>query len=263
MQKDKVVEYLVNWLKDYAQKSKLQGFVIGISGGVDSALSSTLCAQTGLPTLALEMPIHQGESQINRSQEHLKWLKQHFPQVKSQTIDLSATFDEMAHTLPSGKEQEKQLLGLANTRARLRMSCLYYFAGINGYLVCGTGNKIEDFGIGFYTKYGDGGVDLNPLADLTKTEVYILARHLEIKESILEARPTDGLFGDNRTDEEQIGASYSELEWAMDKAEKGKTEADFTGRKLEVFKNYLNRHRANRHKWEPIPVCKIPDALKK
>ncbi len=262
MQNSKVAQHIVSWLRDYATNNHLKGFVVGISGGIDSALTSTLCAQTNLPVYCITMPIHQAEAQVNRAQEHINWLTHNFTNVTSKQVDLSLSFDTLAQSFSSTKNEKNTALALANTRARLRMTTLYYFAGLNGYAVAGTGNKVEDFGIGFYTKYGDGGVDISPIADLFKTEVYELAAFLHVPTSLLNARPTDGLFGDNRSDEEQIGATYPELEWAMQQADAGKKLTDFTGREYEVFKIYLNRNRANQHKWKPIPVCTIPATLK-
>lgn len=262
MQQEQVIEHIVSWLKEYAQKAGVKGFVVGVSGGIDSALTSTLCARTGLDVLCLEMPIHQAKSQVSRAANHIFWLKQNYPNVRSEWINMTTVFDSLIAVLPNAEGQESQMLSLANTRARLRMTCLYYFAGIHGYLVAGTGNKVEDFGVGFYTKYGDGGVDLSPIADLLKTEVYTLAQFLGINTDILEAPPTDGLWGDSRTDEDQIGASYPELEWAMSMAESGKVVSDFEGRQQEVFEIYSRMHAVNRHKMIPIPVCEIPKALK-
>ena len=169
---------------------------------------------------------------------------------------------KLISVLPAVENEEMRFMALANTRARLRMTTLYYFAGLNGYLVAGTGNKVEDFGVGFYTKYGDGGVDVSPIADLLKTEVWELGRVLGVNEEIIEAAPTDGLWGDNRTDEDQIGASYPELEWAMQMDDDGKTAKDFSGRQKEVFTIYKKFNTANQHKMIPIPVCEIPHALK-
>ncbi len=258
MNVEKVTNHIVNWLKNYATNAKINGFVIGISGGIDSALTSTLCALTGLDVLCLEMPIHQGKNQVSRAQEHIAQLKKRFPKVSSVKVDLTETFETFKLAVPHVAASDKVDLSLANTRARLRMTTLYYFAGLHGFLVAGTGNKVEDFGIGFFTKYGDGGVDLSPIADLLKSEVYQLAKYLEVPVSIQKAQPTDGLFGDTRTDEDQIGASYDELEWAMKMKNKGKSLADFKDRELAIFKIYLSRHNANKHKMLPIPVCKIP-----
>jgi len=261
MQTENITKHIINWLKNYATKAGVKGFVIGVSGGIDSAVSSTLCAETGFPLLCLEMPIHQGENQVNRAQEHIAQLKERYDNVNSLNINLTTVFEEFKNVVPNSESTNVDL-SLANTRARLRMTTLYYFAGIHGYLVCGTGNKVEDFGVGFFTKYGDGGVDLSPIADLMKSEVYKVGDHLKVPESILVAKPTDGLFGDSRTDEDQIGASYDELEWAMLMTDQGKTVADFDGRAKRVFEIYTQRHRANKHKMVAIPVCKVPKVLK-
>jgi NAD+ synthase len=254
---EEVNTHIVNWLKTYAENAKVNGFVIGISGGVDSAVTSTLCAQTGLQVLCVEMPIHQAESHVKRAQEHIEQLKSRFTNVQSVQTDLTAVFETFKQCVPHSIDEAKLNLSLANTRARLRMTTLYYLAGLHGLLVAGTGNKVEDFGVGFYTKYGDGGVDLSPIADLMKSEVYELGQYLKIPTSIQEASPTDGLFGDDRTDEDQLGASYDELEWAMLADESGKKVSDFEGRQKNVFEIYKRLNTANRHKMEPIPVCKI------
>ena len=262
IQVEKVNNHIVNWLKEYANVSKTNGFVIGISGGVDSAVTSTLCAQTGLPTLCVEMPIHQAESHVSRGKEHILQLKNRFSNVSSTIADLTSVFDSFVDLVPAGNDENRKNLALANTRARLRMTTLYYHAGIYGYLVAGTGNKVEDFGVGFYTKYGDGGVDLSPIADLMKSDVFALGEFLKIPESILKAEPSDGLFGDARTDEEQLGASYDELEWAMLEDGKGKTAADFSGREQIAFSIYKRLNTINQHKMNPIPVCLIPSEFK-
>lgn len=258
MDSEKIVNHIVDWLKDYAIKSGVKGFVIGVSGGIDSALTSTLCAKTGLPLLCLEMPIHQAENQVSRALNHIEWLQNNFENVSMTKVNLTPVFDSLVHELPAVENEESRFMSLANTRARLRMTSLYYFAALNGYLVAGTGNKVEDFGVGFYTKYGDGGVDLSPIADLVKTQVFELAEYLDVNEEILNAAPTDGLWGDDRTDEDQIGASYPELEWAMEMDAKGRTPSDFKGRQLEVFTIYKRLNNANKHKMVPIPVCEIP-----
>lgn len=262
MKSEQVTDYIVHWLKNYAENAKINGFVIGISGGIDSAVTSTLCARTGLPLLCLEMPIHQAENQVTRALKHIEWLKEQHDNVNLESVNLTPVFDSLVDSLPPVEKEEDRFMALANTRARLRMTTLYYFAALKGYLVAGTGNKVEDFGVGFYTKYGDGGVDLSPIADLLKTEVYQIAGHLGIIEEIRIAPPTDGLWGDNRTDEDQIGATYPELEWAMKMDEEGKEAGDFEGRKQEVFKIYKRFNRANKHKMVPIPICKIPEELK-
>lgn len=254
---ENVANQIVNWLKEYAENAKVNGFVVGISGGVDSAVTSTLCALTGFKVICVEMPIHQDEKQINRGKEQINQLKKRFENVSSIETDLTQTFDTFQNSVPKSDDVVKYNLALANTRARLRMTTLYYIAGIEGLLVAGTGNKVEDFGVGFYTKYGDGGVDLSPIADLMKSEVYQLGQYLEIPTSIQTAAPTDGLFGDDRTDEDQLGATYDELEEAMLADEEGKTENDFEGRKQEVFRIYKRLNTINQHKMNPIPVCKI------
>jgi NAD+ synthase len=258
MDTKKVAEYIINWLKEYATNAKVNGFVLGVSGGIDSALTSTLCAKTGLPTLCVEMPIHQAENQVSRAEEHIKQIKNRFSNVSEARVNLTSTFEDFKNVLPEAEISTKLDVSLANTRARLRMTTLYYFAGLHGLLVAGTGNKVEDFGVGFYTKYGDGGVDLSPIADLMKSEVYDLAAYLGVPSSIQEAQPTDGLFGDSRTDEDQIGASYDELEWAMKMQDENKTVNDFSDRKKEVFKIYNRLNSINQHKMMPIPICKIP-----
>ena len=262
MQTEKVIDHIVTWLKSYATNANIKGFVVGVSGGIDSATTSTLCAKTGLRVLCVEMPIHQPESHVTRAQEHIAQLKKRFANVSDVRVDLTETFETFKATLPIADVNPTLELSLANTRARLRMSTLYYFAGLHGYLVAGTGNKVEDFGVGFYTKYGDGGVDLSPIADLMKSEVYAIAKELDVPESIQVAKPTDGLWGDDRSDEDQIGATYDELEWAMLEDEKGKTATDFEGRKQQVFAIYKRYNNANKHKMEPIPVCEIPEEYK-
>ncbi len=262
LQIEKVNSSIVNWLKSYAENAKVNGFVVGISGGVDSAVTSTLCAQTGLPTLCVEMPIHQAASHVSRGREHIEQLKNRFPNVTNVEADLTTVFETFKTVVPDYTDHDTLHLSLANTRARLRMTTLYYFAGIHGLLVAGTGNKVEDFGVGFFTKYGDGGVDLSPIADLMKSDVYALGEFLKIPTSILVASPTDGLFGDDRTDEDQLGASYDELEWAMLEDEKGKIAADFSGREKTCFEIYKKLNTQNQHKMLQIPVYLIPKEIK-
>ncbi len=262
LQLENVNLYIVNWLKQYAINAKMNGFIVGISGGVDSAVTSTLCAQTGLKTLCVEMPIHQHESQVNRGKEHIEQLKLRFPNVESSIADLTSTFETFKLAVPNSEDTAKLHLSLANTRARLRMTTLYYYAGIHGLLVAGTGNKVEDFGVGFYTKYGDGGVDISPIADLMKSDVYALAQFLKVPHSILNAAPTDGLFGDDRTDEDQLGASYDELEWAMITDKNKIKTTNFSEREHTVFDIYKKLNLINQHKMIPIPVCIIPNKLK-
>lgn len=261
--KKEVIDHIADWMKEYAQEARTSGFVVGISGGIDSALVSALAAMTGLRTVCVTLPIHQAASHVARAEEHIAWLKARYPNVESQDIDLTAPYDRFILDLPLIPDEDRLLLTFANTRSRLRMVALYYVAGIYNLLVAGTGNKIEDFGVGFFTKYGDGAVDLSPIADLTKTQVYALAEELGIVDSIRIAPPTDGLFGDDRSDEDQIGASYPELEWAMEQAETGARAEDFTGREREVFEIFLHRNRINQHKMKPVPVCPIPAHLKK
>lgn len=253
----KVNEQIVGWLREYAENAKVNGFVVGISGGVDSAVTSTLCAQTGMHVLCVEMPIHQAASHVSRAREHIAQLKVRFPNVESVAVDLTPVFENFKSQVPGHSNEPQLNLSLANTRARLRMTTLYYLAGIHGLLVGGTGNKVEDFGVGFFTKYGDGGVDVSPIADLMKSDVYDLARFLNVPESILKAAPTDGLFGDDRSDADQLGASYDELEWAMLQSESGKKSSDFSDRESVVFEIYSRLNKANQHKMKAIPVCLV------
>lgn len=254
---DQVNTQIVNWLKSYAETAKVNGFVVGVSGGVDSAVTSTLCAQTGLQVLCVEMPIHQHESHVSRAKEHIEQLKKRFANVSSVHTDLTSVFETFKSQVPTNFEENKLNLTLANTRARLRMTTLYYYAGVHGLLVAGTGNKVEDFGVGFFTKYGDGGVDLSPIADLMKSEVFALAAYLEVPNSILIAQPSDGLFGDEKTDEQQLGASYDELEWAMLEDQNNNNSTNYTEREKKVFEIYKKLNTINQHKMNSIPVCVI------
>jgi len=263
MNSSAVKTHIVNWLKDYITESKTKGFVIGISGGIDSAVTSTLAAETGLPLLCVEMPIHQDESQVNRAKNHINKLKENYSNITSTETDLTSVFDSFSNLVSHADNEDINFLSLANARARLRMTTLYHYAQINNYLVLGTGNKVEDFGVGFYTKYGDGGVDVSPIADLVKTEVYSLGKELNVIEEILLAPPTDGLWGDERTDEDQIGATYPELEWAMETSEKANIDfTSFTSRQEKVFEIYTRLNTINQHKMQAIPVCIIPLELK-
>jgi len=253
----KISEKIIKWLNDYAISNKQKGFVIGVSGGIDSAVVSTLCANTGLPTIVVSLPIKEKIGH-NLSLEHIKNLCNKFSNVKSVEIDLTNTFESFYNSVSHDSDVDN--LSMANVRARLRMISLYHIAQSNGMLVVGTGNKIEDFGIGFYTKYGDGGVDISPIADLMKSEVYELGKYLGVTENILKARPTDGLWTDGRTDEDQIGATYDELEWAMKYLETGILDyatCPDIDRQREVLRIYTSRHNANKHKMNPIPVCNI------
>jgi NAD+ synthase len=268
MQTEKVVEHIVKWLKDYQESSHAKGFVVGVSGGVDSAVVSTLCARTGLPVLVLEMPIRQSANEVGRSHAHINWLKTNFPNVTGGEVNLTEIFETFEKTVKKNEINETNSsteIAFANVRSRLRMVNLYYFASIKNYLVGGTGNKVEDFGVGFFTKYGDGGVDLSPIGDLLKSEVRAVAATLGVSKEIITAPPTDGLYGDTRTDEDQIGASYDELEWAMNYVDLDKSKQDqitLTDRQKKVLEIYNQRHAANLHKMLEIPRCIIPIQLK-
>ena len=240
-------EAISDWIKGYAEENNISSLVIGVSGGIDSAVTSTLAAMTGLETIVLSMPIHQNETQVDLQQEHIKWLQSKYNNVVSLKFDLTPTYESFKATLNPYVND----LSLANTRARLRMTTLYQIAAMYGGIVVGTGNKVEDFGVGFYTKYGDGGVDISPIADLMKSEVYALGKSLGIISGIMKAAPTDGLWGDSRTDEDQIGATYDELEWAM--LYEG-PEEELTDKELEILNIYRTLNKNNKHKMEPIPV---------
>ncbi len=259
MKKQETITHIVNWLNHYSEQSGTKGFVIGISGGIDSALTSTLCAMTGKPVICLNLPIHQHKDEYDRGREHITWLKIKYQNVTSHEVELTETFHSIYNAFP---EDIRDWLTMANTRARLRMTTLFAFAGHHKMLVAGTGNKIEDFGIGFFTKYGDGGVDISPIADLMKSEVFALAKELEIIESIQVAPPTDGLFADSRSDEDQIGATYNELEWAMKFIANPHNFETLNERQKLVLDIYTTRNKVNQHKMTPIPVCIIPDELK-
>jgi NAD+ synthase len=264
MEAENIAKHIVEWLKSYADNAGMNGFVVGVSGGIDSAVTSKLCSLTGLPTMCVALPIHQDPAQVTRAQKHIAWLKKNCTHVSEHKVDLTTVFETFKASVPQHHSDDLVQLSLANARARLRMTTLYYLAGVHQALVAGTGNKVEDFGVGFYTKYGDGGVDLSPIADLLKSEVYLLGHHLGINEDILTAAPTDGLFGDSRTDQDQLGASYDELEWAMkllEQHEDPDTSAMDERQKttLEIFKK-LNRN--NQHKMRPIPVCCIPKNMR-
>lgn len=258
MNRKGVIEHIVKWLKDYSDRSGMAGFVIGISGGIDSAVTSTLCAMTGKKVIVLNLPIKQHQNEFYRANEHITWLQKNYKNVETYTVELTDIFKGFEKDLPPFIQD---FLTMANVRSRVRMITLYAFATHHKLLVAGTGNKIEDFGIGFFTKYGDGGVDLSPIADLTKTEVYALAAEMGVVDSIQKARPTDGLYADDRTDEDQIGATYPELEWAMDYVNNNETYALNDRQKL-VMDIYKKRNAENRHKMEPIPVCTVPKELK-
>ena len=260
MQTEALIRHISGWLKDYADGAGARGYAVGISGGVDSAVVSALCARSGVQLLCVDMPIRQKADQLERARNHIAALQRQFSNVRAISADLTPLFEEFERSvaLPDAEQQE---LALANTRSRLRMSTLYYYAQTHGLLVAGTGNKVEDFGVGFFTKYGDGGVDVSPIADLLKSQVYRLAEALGVSESIRAAAPTDGLWDGERTDEEQMGASYPELEWAMAQHEAGRAREEFAGRQQQVFDIYTRLNRAAQHKIRPIPVCRIPAEL--
>ena len=245
MESSKKAIFIKDWILNYVNSmpKKAESLVIGISGGIDSSVSSTLSAMTGLKTIVLSMPIKQKDTQHDLSLRHQEWLKENFKNVQGHTLELDSLFKTFENTLDNfGSEH-----GMANSRARLRMTTLYQVAAANNGIVVGTGNKVEDFGVGFYTKYGDGGVDISPIADCNKTEVWELGRELKILDDIINAAPTDGLWDDGRTDEGQLGLSYKEIEEAMDN---------------ENSKNrdkYIQIRKSNLHKMDPIPVCKIPN----
>ena len=234
---------IVNWLKDYYWKYDIKAFVVGVSGGIDSAVVSTLCAETGFPTYVLTMPLHSKEGNTKLSDAHAKALMKKYSNVRVVNIDLSNTYESLLFDIDQDFVNNK--LANANTKSRLRMVTLYQVAGSVGGIVVGTGNKVEDYGVGFYTKYGDGGVDIAPIADLYKSEVWELGEYLEVDQRIVDAKPTDGLWDDGRNDEDQIGATYVELEEAMENK---------TGVALNILEEY---NKKNKHKMEPIPTFKL------
>ena len=238
-------QFISNWIKDYIEKmpNKAQSLVIGISGGIDSSVSSTLSAMTGIKTIVLSMPIKQKSSQHDLSLKHQEWLVKNFDNVEAHTLNLDKLFETFESTLSNFDSE----LGMANSRARIRMTTLYQVAAANKGIVVGTGNKVEDFGVGFYTKYGDGGVDISPIADCNKSEVWEIGKSINILQEIIEAAPTDGLWDDGRTDEGQLGLKYKELEEAMNNVNSINRE------------KYERIRKINLHKMEPIPVCKIPN----
>jgi NAD+ synthase len=245
-------EKIVNWLLEYLNATECEGYVIGVSGGVDSGLTSTLCAMTGKKTVVVNMPIHQNSVEYSRSEKHIDWLCENFSNVESLTIELTSVYDSFKNMNLANE------LSLANTRSRLRMVTLYMIANTRKLLVVGTGNKVEDYGIGFFTKYGDGGVDISPIADLLKSEVRQIAEEIGMLEEIVHAIATDGLWEDGRTDEQQIGATYTELEWALVYYDANKLETSgLSDRQKEVLKIYFDRHHRNKHKLELPPVCSL------
>ena len=239
----KRAKIITEWINNYCDSSsyKPKALVVGISGGIDSSVVSTLCANTGKKTIVLTMPIKQIKSQHDLSLTHAKWLKEKYKNVEHHLLEMDKVFDSFSNVLSNFNNEH----GYANSRARLRMTTLYQVAAANSGLVVGTGNKVEDFGVGFYTKYGDGGVDISPIADCTKTQVWELGRHLGVSEDIINTPPTDGLWDDGRNDFQQLGMSYEELEKAMD----NKSDPN--------YQKYLEIREKNLHKMSPIPVCKF------
>lgn len=266
-----VKHHIADWLQAYCFNAKTKGYIIGVSGGIDSAVCSTLCAMSGMPLIVVKMSIHQAADQADRGSKHIEWLKANFPNVKSLDIDLTEAYDKEIELLTKAGAFENVssddiFLTSANTRSRLRMVTLYGIAGAHKLLVCGTGNKVEDYGVGFFTKYGDGGIDVSPIGELLKSEVYALGKELGIIQEILDARPTDGLWDDGRTDEDQIGATYDELEWAMNfcdehsasDIEKMSFPEMLSERQTQIVKIYWKRHTANAHKMAMPPICQLP-----
>tara|TARA_B100000700_G_scaffold246195_1_gene275010 strand:- start:3106 stop:3846 length:741 start_codon:yes stop_codon:yes gene_type:complete len=243
METKKRAEIIIRWIDDYCKSmlSQPNVLVVGISGGIDSAVVSTLCALTGRKTIVLSMPIKQIKSQHDLSLKQGEWLSSKYKNVQYNLIELENIFNTFKNTLSKFNNEH----GLANSRARLRMTTLYQVAAANSGIVVGTGNKVEDFGVGFYTKYGDGGVDISPIADCTKTQVWELGKYLKVPEEIIKAEPTDGLWEDGRSDVKQLGMSYQDLEKAM------------TNTKDSNYKKYLKIREKNLHKMNPIPVCKF------
>ena len=260
MKTSETIQFIVDWIINYKKTNNINGLVVGVSGGIDSALTSTLCGLTGIKTLCLNMPIKQKQNQYLRAQGHIKWLKNKFNNIDSIDIDLTKVFNQFKLTVENSSSKNE--LALANSRSRIRMMTLYYYASIDNSIVVGTGNKVEDFGIGFYTKYGDGGVDISPIADLMKSEVFQMSKLLEINDDILKAKPTDGLWDDDRCDEEQIGASYRDLENVMNMLEKGIEPDTFEKELKRIYDIYIKYHKTNKHKMIDIPVCKIPEEYK-
>ena len=244
MEVSKKILFIKNWILDYVNSmpKKSNSLIIGISGGIDSSVSSTLCAMTGIKTIVLSMPIKQKSSQHDLSLAHQKWLTDNFKNVEGHTVDLDNLFKSFKNTLSNFDSEH----GMANSRARLRMTTLYQVAAANNGIVVGTGNKVEDFGVGFYTKYGDGGVDISPIADCNKSEIWEIGKELNILQEIIDAPPTDGLWDDGRTDEGQLGMTYKDIELAMDNPKSPNRE------------KYEKIRLSNLHKMEPIPICKIP-----
>jgi NAD+ synthase len=255
---EKLKNDIVSWIKEYCTKNQINSLVVGISGGIDSSVVSTLCAETGIDTYVLSMPLNQISSQSDLSDLHRQNLSERYENVIPMRIDLSTVYEQIVKSTNFwlGEEYTESKHALANTKSRIRMVTLYQIAGSVSGIVVGTGNKVEDYGVGFYTKYGDGGVDIAPIADLYKTEVWELGRHLGVDQSIIDAQPTDGLWEDGRTDEDQIGTSYEMLEWVMEEGlEKNPT--DLNVEEATALSSYLRFHNQNKHKMLSIPTFKL------
>lgn len=261
------IRHIVKWIRDYARSAKIRTLVVGISGGIDSSVVSALCAETGLDTIVVQMPIRQNKTLNNRSSMQAAWLMERYKNVVHMNLDLTPVFSAFEKKLdPVCAESDTTLLAYANSRSRLRMMTLYQIAQSQDGLVVGTGNRVEDFGVGFFTKYGDGGVDISPIGDCMKTEVWDMGREFGLPQEIIDAAPTDGLWDDGRTDETQLGMTYAELENAMrldqwEREESHLTEGLLTMSREErtQLKQYRQIRSRNLHKMEPIPVCKIPE----
>ena len=247
------INHITRWIKSYATKHKIKNLVVGVSGGIDSAVVSTLCARTGLPTIAVSMPIHQSAATHSLSMAHGRWLAEHFSNARHHQVDLTPTFRKFEQCFPSGSQ-----LAFANSRSRLRMMCLYQIAQDYNGIVIGTGNKVEDFGVGFFTKYGDGGVDISPIGDCMKTDVWAMGQELGVLQDIIDAAPIDGLWADGRTDEDQLGMTYPELEQAMklDLLYNDEIEIKSLDKTQRTqLRRYQEIRSRNMHKMQPIPVC--------
>ena len=254
MNADQHIKTISNWINNYARKSKCLTLVVGISGGIDSSVVSTLCAMTGLSTIVVSMPIKQRRDLHKLSLAHGQWLTERYDNVKHLTINLTPTFNKFAELF----KDNENMLALANSRSRLRMTTLYQIAQSNNGLVVGTGNRVEDFGVGFFTKYGDGGVDISPIGDCSKTQVWAIGQRLELLKDIIDAVPTDGLWDDGRTDEQQLGMSYAELELAMQQDESNQRVIDAKPKQNLI--KYREIRSRNLHKMQAIPVCTLKNA---
>jgi NAD+ synthase len=254
------IRHITKWIRQYATKNKISTLVVGISGGIDSSVVSALCAETGLDTIVVQMPIRQNRKLDNCSSMQAGWLLERYPNVTHMSMDLTPVFTAFEKKVsPFCQDSDSITLALANSRARLRMMTLYQIAQSHGGIVVGTGNRVEDFGVGFFTKYGDGGVDISPIGDCMKTAVWDMGREFGLPQEIIDAAPTDGLWADDRTDESQLGMTYPELELAMDQDTYSELELYATGPEKKNLKKYRAIRARNLHKMEPIPVCKISE----